>query len=156
MSPAVESFANSIILSKIPITWAGVSYPSLKNLPNYMSDFLERIQFLQRWFEKGKPPSYWISGFFFTQAFLTGVKQNYARKYTIPIDKLTFDFDIILKTGVLYAPLDGAYIYGLFTDGARWDRRNNQLTELLPKVLHDEMPVIWIKPIETADYTTGK
>lgn len=155
MSPALEAFSSALILSKIPAEWAGVSYPSLKNLPNYMADFLERINFLQVWFEKGKPTSYWVSGFFFTQAFLTGVKQNYARKYTIPIDKLTFDFQVLNKSRINMTSVDGAFIYGLFTDGARWDKIGNRLAELLPKVLYDDMPYIWIIPIKIVDYNPG-
>ncbi|XP_970084.2 dynein axonemal heavy chain 12 [Tribolium castaneum] len=152
MTPSLESFASSLLIARIPSNWASSSYPSLKNLPHYVADFLSRIEFLETWFKRGKPDDYWISGFFFTQAFLTGVKQNYARKYTIPIDKLTFDFEILQKDRGDRAPKDGAYIYGLFTDGARWDRARGQIDELLPKVLHDNMPLIWIKPIKDKDY----
>ncbi|XP_057662092.1 dynein axonemal heavy chain 12 isoform X1 [Diorhabda carinulata] len=155
MSPETEAFASSLLLARIPGKWAGVSYPSLKNLPNYVADFIARIDFLQQWFISGKPPCYWVSGFFFTQAFLTGVKQNYARKYTIAIDKLTFDFNILKIDSSKIPPNDGAYIYGLFTDGARWDKQNGKLAELYPKVLFDIMPIIWIIPILTESYSPG-
>ncbi|CAG9766670.1 unnamed protein product [Ceutorhynchus assimilis] len=155
MSPEVEAFSNSLLMGRIPASWAAVSYPSLKNLPNYVSDFVNRIEFLQKWFDEGKPPTYWISGFFFTQAFLTGVKQNFARKYTIPIDKLTFDFDILKGEESSTAPPDGAYIYGLFTDGARYDRNKGVIAELLPKILHDVMPLVWIIPIREKNYEPG-
>jgi dynein heavy chain len=78
---------------------------------------------------------------------LTGVKQNYPQKYTIPIDQLTFDFEILRKNRTDKAPTDGAFIYALFADGARSGTTRGEIAEWLPKILYDIMPLIWLKPI---------
>ena len=79
------------------------AYPSLKPLAAWMSDLVTRIDFISNWIDRGIPSVFWISGFFFPQAFLTGTLQNFARRAVVSIDTITFDFKVCLV--VLYPPL---------------------------------------------------
>jgi dynein heavy chain len=65
-----------------------------------VADFHARIAFMRSWLEEGPPASFWLPGFFFPQGFMTGVLQMHARKYSIPIDTLSFGFQVSCCAGI--------------------------------------------------------
>lgn len=49
-----------------------------------------------------------------------------------------------MKDDISAPPTEGVYVYGLYLEGAGWDKRNMKLIESKPKVLFELMPVIRI------------
>ena len=148
MSQELEEMSKSLFNNQVPAIWAKAAYPSLKPLAAWVSDLILRIQFIQGWVDKGIPTIYWISGFFFPQAFLTGTLQNYARRNVISVDTISFGFQIVKEDESMIneGPKDGCYIRGLYIEGARWDAANAHLAESKAKELYSEVPVIWLQP----------
>ena len=54
-------------------------------------------------------------------------------KYSTTLNQLPLLFFLIKE---------GVFIYGLFLDGAGWERRNNRLNESHPKTLFVQLPVV--------------
>ncbi|KAE8911583.1 Dynein heavy chain 7, axonemal [Phytophthora fragariae] len=149
MSAELEAMGNSMVNGHVPARWSAVAYPSLKPLGSWVTDFLARLAFLQNWLTRGAaPPVYWISGFFFTQAFITGTQQNYARKHKLPIDQVGYDMVVLAQpASELTTPAeDGAYVDGLFLEGARWDANTYTLAESKPRELYVPLPVLHLLP----------
>ncbi|KAJ3343280.1 Dynein heavy chain 7, axonemal [Gonapodya sp. JEL0774] len=177
MSAELDGVAQAMLVGRVPAMWTAKSFASLKPLGSYVTDLIARLKFFQAWYDKGgilfpkneskiiftndvfrlegAPTVQWMSGFFFTQSFITATLQNYARRHSIPIDELSIDFQVMSDMSVEHPPdkppESGVYVSGLFLEGARWRREDGLMGESLPKVLYDSMPVMWFKPIRNSD-----
>jgi dynein heavy chain len=156
LSAELEAMATAVFDQRVPVTWTNKAYPSLKPLNAWFKDLVERLKFIQTWIDEGVPPSYWISGFFFPQGFLTAILQNFARKYAQPIDTVAFSFIMRPEDpkDLPGKPEDGCYIFGIFLEGARWSEEDRSLVDPRPKELFAGCPVIHMMPIQHRETPT--
>jgi dynein heavy chain len=152
MSQELENMAMALYTNVIPAEWADqqIGYPSLMPLGAWIGDLEDRCAFIGNWIDNGKPIVFWMSGVFSPQAFLTGTLQNFARKYTKPVDLLSYGFSIVDMPlqEIVTPPQDGVYVHGLFLEGARWDASQGSLADSRPRELFSKLPVLWFLPEE--------
>jgi len=154
MSSELEVMYNCFVFQKVPPAWEEAGYPCLKPLASWIEDFMQRIEFMNSWLVDGPRPTYWLSGFFFPQGFMTAVKQTFSRDYKIAVDTLRIGCEITSydSKDLQKPPSTGAYVYGLFMEGGRFNRTLMRMDESLPRQILDIMPCIWLKPVITFDY----
>ncbi|XP_043269180.1 dynein axonemal heavy chain 1-like [Venturia canescens] len=143
MSDNLETMATNLFNNKVPKVWQDKAYASLKPLGAWVIDLKERIAFINQWQNEGIPSAFWISGFYFPQAFLTGTLQNFARQHVVSIDTIDFSFQV-LREKPKARPKDGCAVYGLYLEGCRWGGK--ALAESFPKELYTEMPPLLLLP----------
>ena len=154
LSPALEDALLSMSLNMIPTLWKSKSFSSLKPLGSYIIDLKSRLFFFNDWLYNGIPRIFLINKFFFAHGFLTGARQNYARKYKIPIDTMDLEYKVVPNEESA-APEDGVFVKGMFMEGFKWDKNLMLLAESDPKVLFTDCPMIHFIPIKTVDINKG-
>uniref|UniRef100_A0A3B3RIQ7 Dynein axonemal heavy chain 17 n=1 Tax=Paramormyrops kingsleyae TaxID=1676925 RepID=A0A3B3RIQ7_9TELE len=150
MTSDMENLQNSLFLDQVPDTWTKRAYASMSGLAVWFMDLLNRIRELETWTSDFTLPSaVWLAGFFNPQSFLTAIMQSMARKNEWPLDKMCLQCDVTKKSREEFSstPREGAYIHGLFMEGARWDIQAGIISEARLKELTPSMPVIFIKAI---------
>ena len=150
ISEAMDQLMMSIYVNAVPATWEKLAYSSLRPLINWWKDLLDRHKQLADWSaELTLPNSVWLPGLFNPSSFLTAVAQSAARKNGWPLDQtiLTVEVTKKMENEIDAPPRDGAYIHGLFLEGARWDSKMNSLNEAFLKELYPQLPVIYIKAV---------
>ncbi|XP_032178864.1 dynein heavy chain 9, axonemal isoform X1 [Mustela erminea] len=150
MTGDMETLQNALYLDTVPEPWARRAYPSTAGLGAWFLDLLNRIRELEAWVgDLAMPSTVWLTGFFNPQSFLTAIMQSTARKNEWPLDQMALQCDVTKKNREDFRspPREGAYIHGLFMEGARWDAQAGIITEAKLKDLTPPMPVMFIKAI---------
>jgi dynein heavy chain len=150
ISEKMEKLMNALFFNQVPTYWEKLAFPSLNPLASWYNDLLLRIKDLEAWVAEFHLPSVvWISGLFNPQSFLTAIMQTTARKNEWPLDRMTLTVDVMKKTReeLTSPPREGAYIHGLFMEGARWDSNAGVIAESHLKELTPSMPVLYVRAI---------
>jgi len=150
ITPALEAVADSALAGKVPGAWM-FAYPSLKPLGAWMPDLVARCTQFTDWADTAMPKCFWLSGFTYPSGMLTAMLQTTARKNGLAIDTLNYEFPIINQeeSNIAQHPKEGAYIKGIYLEGARWDFEKGCLTDSMPMELFCPMPIIHFKPSES-------
>jgi len=149
MSLDLDAMYTSCLNNQVPTIWSKVSFASLKSLGSWVKDLNFRVDFMRIWLQNGLPNAFPLPVFFFPQGFMTGTLQTYARKYQVAIDTLTFTYQLLSQAspdGFDEGPDDGVFIYGLFLEGARYDREAELLQPSKPGVMFEELPPVHFQP----------
>eukprot|EP01033_Poteriospumella_lacustris_P002495 gene2501-1816_t len=172
MSQPMEDLIKAIGINQWPgrnpfsqCRWESKAWPSMKNLLSQFADMLMRIQQLATWStDLITPYSLWLPGLFNPTSYLTAVMQVTARRTGMPLDQMTTETHVstfMKPDGIDYFPVDGAFVHGLYIEGARWATGeeagdpemmtgtqiaghlvDGRLKELLPP-----LPVIYVKAV---------
>ncbi|XP_043743727.1 dynein axonemal heavy chain 5 [Cervus elaphus] len=146
MSENLRDALNCMFDARIPTRWKKASWVS-STLGFWFTELIERNCQFTSWVFNDRPHCFWMTGFFNPQGFLTAMRQEITRANKgWALDNMVLCNEVTkwMKDDISAPPTEGVYVYGLYLEGAGWDRRNMKLIESKPKVLFELMPVIRI------------
>uniref|UniRef100_A0AAV2K4G4 AAA+ ATPase domain-containing protein n=2 Tax=Knipowitschia caucasica TaxID=637954 RepID=A0AAV2K4G4_KNICA len=144
MSENLRDALDNIFDARVPKLWKKISWES-STLGFWFTELIERNKQFFSWVFEGRPKTFWMTGFFNPQGFLTAMRQEVTRANTgWALDTVTLTNRVLKlsREEINAPPTEGVYVYGLYLDGAGWNRKSIHLIESSPKVLFTLMPVI--------------
>ncbi|TNN78389.1 Dynein heavy chain 11, axonemal [Liparis tanakae] len=150
ISSSMETLQSALFNDSVPESWVRLAHPSTKTLAQWFNDIMSSCRELDSWTQDLVLPAVvWLSGLFYPQSFLTAVMQSIARRNQWPLDKMALTVDVTKKTKEDFGhpPREGAYIHGLFMEGARWDTQSGLISEAVLRDLTPAMPVLYVRAV---------
>ncbi|XP_032831905.2 dynein axonemal heavy chain 9 isoform X1 [Petromyzon marinus] len=150
MTGDMEALLTSLFFDQVPEGWTRRAYPSMLGLAAWFIDMLQRARELEAWTSDfALPPAVWLTGFFNPQSFLTAIMQSAARRNEWPLDRMALSCDVTKKAREELGgpPREGAYIHGLFMEGARWDTQTGMIADARLKELLPPLPVVFLRAV---------
>jgi dynein heavy chain len=131
MSEAMDDLRQALSIDQVPgrnpfhkTSWESRAWWSKKPLPAWYMEMEQRNIQLKNWVGTlALPTCMWFSGLFNPMAFLTAVMQVTGRRQGYPLDQMTCESHVAMitdKDKADYYPADGAFVHGIFLEGARW------------------------------------
>ncbi|KAI0214593.1 Dynein heavy chain 8, axonemal [Lamellibrachia satsuma] len=150
MNENLRDALNNMYDAKVPGIWSRLSWES-STLGFWFTEFLERNDQFSKWIYEMRPHCFWMTGFFNPQGFLTAMRQEVTRAHKgWSLDSVVLHNDMTrwMKEDIISSPNEGVYVFGLYLEGASWDRRNIRLAEPQSKVLSVILPVVFMYAIQ--------
>mmetsp|Transcript_23212 Transcript_23212/g.34068 ORF Transcript_23212/g.34068 Transcript_23212/m.34068 type:complete len:1122 (+) Transcript_23212:47-3412(+) len=152
---------NAVFDARVPKLWlyspAGDELSWLApNLGIWYGSLLMRDEQYRMWLKNGRPHSFWVTGFFNPQGFMTAVQQEITRAHkheNWALDSVVLHAevtDIDSADSVRGPPKEGVYVNGLYMDGAAWSSKENSITESVPKKLFAALPILHVSAVTKA------
>lgn len=91
LSEEMEEFIEQIKEDEIPKAWEGVAYPTMDDLPGYLADLLERVDFLRKWLVEGPPKEYWVTALFEPGDFFIALLYMHAMEFDLTFHELSLE-----------------------------------------------------------------
>jgi dynein heavy chain len=148
MTEKMENLLTDISLNVVPPSWRS-AYASLRPLGSWLQDLHARISQLTSWAESmALPRSVALPLLSNPASFLRAVMQATARKNQWPLDAMALQTDVTKKTPdqITAPPREGAYIHGLYLEGAKLDPAGVLAHQDL-KELHVPVNVIYVRSV---------
>ncbi len=131
-------------------------------LAAWLKGLVDRHHQLNNWLTKERPPSFWLTGFFNPQGFLTSMKQEVTRCHRAEqwsLDEVDYKTEVQkeiipgddgrIEGKQINPPNEGVFIHGLFLEGAQWHKNDKRFEEQTSKDLFFPFPIIHVSAEST-------